>query len=377
MLCISENGIDKGREEMNDSFTIRNAVFEDAEEITEVEARCFPEAEAAGRESFEMRLKTYPDCFWLMCRDGRIVSFINGMPTNDRDLKDEMYHGNDSYVKDGQWLMIFGVDTLPEYRHSYLASRVMEKVIEDTRVVGRKGIVLTCKDELLKFYERFGFVNEGVSPSVHGGATWYQMRLTFTHNFFAAISRMKYIKRWNLMRNSRGEALSEHSMEVAMIAHALCVIGNVRYGKSLNAERAAVIGLYHDASEIITGDMPTPVKYYNEEIKNAYKQVEAVTEYRLINKLPKDLRGAFEGIFKFSDEDPNEVYMRRLVKAADKLSALIKCIEEENAGNREFRTAKLSTEKILGQLSEELPEVKDFTNEFLPPYGKTLDELEH
>ena len=362
---------------MNDMFTIRNASMEDVDEITRVEAICFPEAEAAGRESFKMRLEAYPDCFWLMCREGRIISFINGMPSNDKDLCDEMYHDNKRYEKNGSWLMIFGVDTLPEYRHSRLASRVMEKVIEDTRAVGRKGIVLTCKDELLKFYEQFGFVNEGISESVHGGAVWYQMRLTFTHNFFAAISRMKYIKRWNLMRNSRGEALSEHSMEVAMIAHALCTIGNVRYGKKLNAEKAAVVGLYHDASEIITGDMPTPVKYYNEEIKNAYKQVEAVTEYRLINKLPKDLREAYEGVFKFSDEDENEVYMRRLVKAADKLSALIKCIEEETAGNREFRTAKLSTEKIIGQLCGELPEVRDFTNEFLPPYGKTLDELEH
>ena len=361
---------------MDADITIRNASEENLDELCQIERECFPEAEAAGKESFGLRIKTYPDCFWLLYKDEKIVSFINGMPTNERDLTDDMYSDTKLYEKNGSWLMIFGVDTLPEYRHYHLASRVMDRVIEDTRALGRKGIVLTCKEELLKFYERFGFVNEGISSSVHGGATWYQMRLNFTHNFFAAISRMKYIMRWNLMRNSREESLSEHSMEVAMIAHALCVIGNVRYGKTLNADRAAIIGIYHDASEIITGDMPTPVKYYNDEIKTAYKQVEAVTQYRLINKLPKDLRASFEEVFKASD-DEGEVYLRRLVKAADKLSALIKCIEEENAGNREFRTAKLSTEKKLRQLCDELPEVKDFMEEFLPPYGKTLDELEN
>ena len=194
------------------------------------------------------------------------------------------------------------------------------------------------------------------------------------YNFFATVSRMKYIDRWALMRNSRNENLSEHSLEVAMIAHALCVIGNVRYEKNLNADRAALIGLYHDSSESITGDMPTPVKYYNPEIKDAYKQVETIAEYKLLEKLPSDLRPAFEEIYK-SDNSADDKYLRRLVKAADKLSAYIKCIEEEKAGNTEFSTAKQSVGNAIKKLQEELPEVKDFVEEFLPPYGKTLDEL--
>ncbi|MBQ4417271.1 MAG: 5'-deoxynucleotidase [Butyrivibrio sp.] len=194
------------------------------------------------------------------------------------------------------------------------------------------------------------------------------------NNFFALLSRMKYIERWALMRNSRAENLSEHVAEVSMLAHALCVIGNTRYGKHLDASKAALIGLYHDASEIITGDMPTPVKYYNQDIRAAYKQVEKIAEDRLLEKLPEDMRPAYEEIFHASD-DPDEIYMRRLVKAADKLSAFIKCIEEENAGNGEFRTAKQSLRNVMTDLSSELVEVRDFMKEFLPAYGHTLDEL--
>lgn len=208
------------------------------------------------------------------------------------------------------------------------------------------------------------------------------------YNFFAAISRMKYIDRWQLMRNSREENLCEHSMEVAMIAHALCCIGNARFGRELDADRAAVIGLYHDASEIITGDMPTPVKYYGDEIRTAYKKVEKVAENRLLTKLPEDLQPVYRSIFgttpdtgAASDDGEagqgktSEQYLRRLVKAADKLSALIKCMEETNAGNTEFRTALESTERIVEQMTEELPEVQVFVDEFLPAYGHTLDEL--
>ena len=194
------------------------------------------------------------------------------------------------------------------------------------------------------------------------------------YNFFALISRMKYIDRWALMRNTREENLCEHSMEVAIIAHALCTIGNVRYGKNLDADKAALIGLYHDASEIITGDMPTPVKYFNADLKHAYKEVEKVAEDKLLEKLPEDLRPAYEGIFK-SEDTEEEKYMRKLVKAADKLSALIKCIGETNAGNSEFKTAKESTEKSVRSMYQEFPEVLDFVNEFLSPYGSTLDEL--
>lgn len=193
-------------------------------------------------------------------------------------------------------------------------------------------------------------------------------------SFFATVSRMKYIERWALMRNSRPENLSEHSLEVAMIAHALCVIGNVRYGRKLDGEKAALVGLYHDCSEIITGDMPTPVKYANSGIRDAYKAVESEADQRLLDTLPEDLRPSFEEIFCAKDTDEDR-YMRRLVKAADKLSALIKCIEEENSGNREFRTARETTEKSVQAMVSEMPEVRDFVQEFLPPYGETLDEL--
>ena len=224
-----------------------------------------------------------------------------------------------------------------------------------------------------------------------------------SYNFFATISRMKYIQRWALMRNSRPENLSEHSLEVAMIAHALCTIGNVRYGRNLDGEKAALISLYHDASEIITGDMPTPVKYFNHDIRDAYKEVEEKAEDRLLSQLPDDLRPEYERIFRMDagvsgtvgseaaalgDEnaDPEEIallvearkeeqYMRELVKAADKISAMIKCIAEETSGNAEFRTAKTTIEGALLEMRKSHPEVGDFMDEFMEPYGNTLDEL--
>ena len=194
------------------------------------------------------------------------------------------------------------------------------------------------------------------------------------YHFFATVSRMKYINRWALMRNSRMEDLSEHSLEVAMIAHALCMIGNVRYGKHLNGERAAVIALYHDASEIITGDLPTPVKYYSDEIRDAYKNVESLAEDQLLEELPDDLKKIYRCILK-ADTTQEDRLLRRYVKAADKLSALIKCIEEESAGNTEFKTAKISTEESLKEMIPEIPEINDFITEFLSSYGSTLDEL--
>lgn len=193
-------------------------------------------------------------------------------------------------------------------------------------------------------------------------------------HFFATISRMKYIERWALMRSTRPENLSEHALEVAMIAHMLCTIGNVRYDRQLDAEKAALIGMYHDASEIITGDMPTPVKYYNEDIRDAYKMIEAAADKKLLSTLPDDLRPAYETVF-FGCSDPDDQYLRRLVKAADKLSALIKCIEEQNAGNGEFRTAMQTIQASVQDMCTELPEVADFVRDFLPPYGSTLDEL--
>lgn len=190
------------------------------------------------------------------------------------------------------------------------------------------------------------------------------------YNFFAMMSRMKYIERWALMRNSSTENISEHSLDVAMIAHALVVISNARLGNHLNAEKAALIALYHDCSEIITGDMPTPIKYYNSEIQDAFKEVENVASRRLLDMLPEDLRPAYEGLF-FKEE--SEQYLWKLVKAADKISALVKCIEERKAGNTEFSSAEQTIRKNLE--NSQLEEVAIFFKDFLPAYEKTLDEL--
>jgi len=185
---------------------------------------------------------------------------------------------------------------------------------------------------------------------------------------------MKYIERWALMRSARPENLSEHSLEVAAIAHCLATIGNVRHGRDLDAEKAALIGLYHDMSEIVTGDMPTPVKYANDSIRSAYKNVEANAEETLLLTLPADLRPTYEAILHGTD-DEDDVYLRDLVKAADKISALIKCIDEAQAGNAEFRTAERSTRSKVDEMAARMPEVADFVREFLPSYGATLDQL--
>lgn len=193
-----------------------------------------------------------------------------------------------------------------------------------------------------------------------------------SYNFFATIARMKYIERWALMRNTRSENLSEHSLEVSMIAHALCVIGNVRYGKSLDMDKAALMAMYHDASEIITGDMPTPVKYHNKLIREAYKDLENEANESLLEQLPEDIREAYRDIFFQCDKYE---YEWKLVKAADKLSALIKCTEEEKTGNREFVKAKETIEQSIEKLAQKMPEVADYVRDFLPAYSKTLDEL--
>ena len=190
-----------------------------------------------------------------------------------------------------------------------------------------------------------------------------------TH-FYAMLSRMKYIERWALMKNSVSENVAEHSMEVAMLTHALAIIGNVRFGKNLNVERAALLGLYHDSTEIITGDMPTPIKYYSEDIKNAFKEVECKANEKLMGMLPADIRNYYEGLFCKQEEDS---YLWRLEKAADKISALIKCIKEEKAGNTEFKSAKKSLEDAIRKM--ELEEAEIFMEEFLPAYYKNLDEL--
>lgn len=190
-----------------------------------------------------------------------------------------------------------------------------------------------------------------------------------SNHFFAMHSRMKYINRWALMRNTVGENISEHSNDVAVIAHALAVIKNVRFGGNLNAERAAFLGLYHDMTEIITGDMPTPVKYHSEDMREAFQQVEDKAGRKLLSMLPEDMAMYYESAFFKAEGDE---YLWKIVKAADKISALIKCIEEKNAGNNEFGKALESTRHSLENM--DMPEVDIFLEEFLPSFYLSLDE---
>ncbi len=190
------------------------------------------------------------------------------------------------------------------------------------------------------------------------------------YSFFAMLARMKYIERWALMRNSEKEDISQHSLEVAIIAHALALLGNKRLGKGYDAEHAAMLGIYHDCTEIITGDMPTPIKYENPEIQSAYKQIEKTAAFRLLNMLPEELREEYEPYFI---PRPQDREMHLLVKAADKISALIKCIEEAKAGNQEFRSAETTIKNSILELH--CQEAELFMEEFLPTYQLTLDEL--
>lgn len=191
------------------------------------------------------------------------------------------------------------------------------------------------------------------------------------YSFFAMMARMKYIERWALMRNSTRENISEHSLEVAMLAHGLAIIANEKCGKNVDPNEVALMGIYHDANEIITGDMPTPVKYYNDNIMDAYKRVENVASRTLVDKLPDYMKKYYEPIF-FQQDDRE--YEWQIVKAADKLSALIKCKEEMRSGNQEFKTALETTRCALKNM--EMEEVEIFLKEFLPAYDKTLDELQ-
>ena len=160
-------------------MNIRCATIEDLDRVTEVEALCFPPAEAASRESFEGRLTVFPNHFWVFEVDGKIVGFVNGFVTDEENLTDEMFADANMHNEKGAWQMIFGVDTIPEYQRRGIAEQVLNKVIEVAKKEGRKGLVLTCKEHMLHYYAKFGFINEGVSGSEHGGALWYQMRITF------------------------------------------------------------------------------------------------------------------------------------------------------------------------------------------------------
>lgn len=190
------------------------------------------------------------------------------------------------------------------------------------------------------------------------------------YNFFAMHSRMKYINRWSLMRNTQSENLSEHSNDVAAISHALAVIRNKRFGGNVNAERAAVLGLYHDMPEIITGDMPTPVKYYSSEMRSQFAEIENNAVNKILSMLPDDMKEEYESLF-FPVKGDGELH--KIVKAADKISALIKCIQEIAGGNNEFVKAYQSTLNSIEQM--DLPEAKVFLDEYIDAFSLSLDEL--
>ncbi|MCQ2512839.1 MAG: 5'-deoxynucleotidase [Lachnospiraceae bacterium] len=189
-------------------------------------------------------------------------------------------------------------------------------------------------------------------------------------NFFAILSRMKYVNRWGLMRNAKNESLSDHTLDVVFISHALVVIANTYFHESLDEGRAVLLAAFHDTPEIITGDLPTPVKYFDPEIKKAYDNVEKSAKAKMIAQLPEEMQLTYETIM--DGKTAEDSLLMKYVKAADKLSAYIKCIEEEQSGNKDFAKAKESTRKIIEDLK--MPEVDFFVDNFLPGYYLTLDE---
>lgn len=192
------------------------------------------------------------------------------------------------------------------------------------------------------------------------------------YSFYAMLSRMKYINRWGLMNNTKNENISEHSLQTAMLTHCLVLIHNKRFGGSLNPERASILAVFHDATEIITGDMPTPVKYFNPQIKEVYKEIEANAGNRLVAMLPDDFKDDIDSIIKMNSDGDEK--LKKFVKLADRYSALIKCIEEIRMGNDEFKKAKESIEESIRAMN--MPESEVFENEFLPSFYLSLDEQE-
>ena len=188
-------------------------------------------------------------------------------------------------------------------------------------------------------------------------------------HFFAYLDRLKLIRRWGLMRNTVPENDMEHSMQTALIAHGLAVLGKTRYQRDIDPEHVAMLALYHDVSEVITGDLPTPIKYKTPIIKDAYRDIEGHAREQLLSMLPEDMRPAFAPYVQ-----PDEkAYEWRLVKAADRISAYLKCIEEEKMGNRDFAQAKLTIQDSINQ--NVLPEVHEFVREFIPSFSLSPDEL--
>lgn len=192
------------------------------------------------------------------------------------------------------------------------------------------------------------------------------------YSFFALASRMKYINRWGLMRNLRNENLTEHSAECSMLSHALCLIGNRYFGKNYDANKIAVCALYHDMSEIFTGDLPTPVKYFNDSIRDSYKSLERNALDNALSKLPCELKDDYSDILLFEELDEDA---KTIVKAADKLCAYLKCVEEYKNGNNEFKKALESSQKIVAELGKKVPEVKWFMENVAESYEKSIDEL--
>ncbi|PKH24417.1 5'-deoxynucleotidase [Enterobacterales bacterium CwR94] len=189
-------------------------------------------------------------------------------------------------------------------------------------------------------------------------------------HFFAHLSRLKLINRWPLMRNVRTENVSEHSLQVAMVAHALALIKNKKFNGNLNAERIALMAMYHDASEVLTGDLPTPVKYFNAQIAHEYKKIEKIAQQKLIEMLPPEMQSAYRPLL---DESLHSEAETAIVKQADALCAYLKCLEELSAGNREFRLAKARLEKTLNQRRS--PEMDYFVEVFVPSFNLSLDEI--
>ena len=190
-----------------------------------------------------------------------------------------------------------------------------------------------------------------------------------TSHFFAYMARMRLIRRWSLMRNTMEENDAEHTMIVAMIAHGLAVMRNERYGGNIDANKVATMALYHEAPEVITGDLPTPIKYFNPAIRDSFKEIEALATEQLMSYLPDDMRAAYEPLLK--PDETSEDW--KLVKAADRLSAYIKCLEESGYRNDEFRQAQVNT--LLAIHEMKVPEAEDFLREFAPSFALPLDAL--
>jgi len=189
-------------------------------------------------------------------------------------------------------------------------------------------------------------------------------------HLFAYLSRMKFIRRWGLMRSTYPENIQEHSLQVAMVAHALALIRNRLFGGTVNPERAAALALYHDVSEVLTGDLPTPVKYFNPKIKTAYQDLEKTAVHKLFSMLPDELKADYQPFFNVDQADAS---YHELVKAADKLCAYMKCLEEISTGNQEFSQAEQTLRDTVEGI--DLPEVRYFVKTFIPSFRLTLDEL--